>query len=68
MEAPCKNCERVGCGTEHNTCPKYREYQEYLRIKREQRLKALENYCRTPQRKNYRLSDSSPLKSKNRRK
>lgn len=26
--APCKYCERKGCGAYHNECPDYKKYRE----------------------------------------
>lgn len=28
--APCKYCERKGCGAYHNECPDYKEYRDKL--------------------------------------
>lgn len=28
MNAPCKHCERKGCGADHDECEAYREYRE----------------------------------------
>lgn len=28
MAAPCKNCERKGCGAYHDRCPIYLEWKE----------------------------------------
>ena len=36
MDAPCKDCERIGCGAYHDICP---EYQAYKKAKDEEREK-----------------------------
>lgn len=37
--APCKTCERSGCGAYHSECPEYKKYLEQLKVERREKRK-----------------------------
>jgi hypothetical protein len=58
-EAPCKNCEKRGCGNYHDKCEAYKQYKEQQNAVSESKKKALmEEIPPRP----YRHSKHSPIK------
>lgn len=49
---PCKDCERKGCGTYHDTCPEYRAYREKVDEVHRKYNVDYDKMARPPKRKN----------------
>lgn len=59
MNAPCKNCERCGCGAYHSQCKEYLRFKEDC-VAEKQALRLL--YIDYKVRRNYHRPDYSPIK------
>lgn len=59
MDAPCKNCERKGCGDYHDLCEPYKKFREEMNAR--SRAKILAEKSR-PLRRKYRHNENSPIR------
>lgn len=59
MEAPCKMCDRKGCGDYHDVCEKYKEFRKQCNELSKKRL--LKDATRVPSRK-YHTRENSVIK------
>lgn len=62
MVAPCRDCEKSGCGIYHSECPAYLAYKREWDAAMEKRRK-MNAFCRARREKKYRHIDSSILKT-----
>lgn len=62
MNAPCKNCEKIGCGIYHSECPEYLAYKKEWDAAMEKRRK-LNAFCRARRGVSIHTPENSILKT-----